>query len=308
MEKLIPKISKALLKKELTRARFVKDTNFGKNEIYIIDELSAPNVLREIGRLREVSFRAAGGGTGKSLDLDRYDTGANAFKQLLVWNPSDEDIVGGYRFVHCKELPLDEQGQVQTPTSKLFHYSEEFIREYIPVTIELGRSFVQPEYQPARNMRKGLYSLDNLWDGLGAVATENPDVEYFFGKITMYTQSDVLAREAIVYFLRKNFPNPDKLVVPHDPVELKTPTDVFEKIFTGHNYDENYKLLQQYVRSRNENIPPLVNAYMNLSSTMRFFGTAINHGFGEVEESGIILKIGDIYSEKKDRHIHGIVK
>lgn len=308
MEKLIPKISKALLKKELTRARFVKDTNFGKNEIYIIDELSAPNVLREIGRLREVSFRAAGGGTGKSLDLDRYDTGANAFKQLLVWNPSDEDIVGGYRFVHCKELPLDEQGQVQTPTSKLFHYSEEFIREYIPVTIELGRSFVQPEYQPARNMRKGLYSLDNLWDGLGAVATENPDVEYFFGKITMYTQSDVLAREAIVNFLRKNFPDPDKLVVPHDPVELKTPEDVFEKIFTGHNYDENYKLLQQYVRSRNENIPPLVNAYMNLSSTMRFFGTAINHGFGEVEESGIILKIGDIYSEKKDRHIHGIVK
>jgi hypothetical protein len=308
MEELIPKIDSALLKKELTRDKFVKNTNFGKNEIYIIDEQSAPNVLREIGRLREVSFRAAGGGSGKSIDLDRYDIGANAFKQLLVWNPADEDIVGGYRFVHCKELPIDEQGQVKTPTSKLFHYSEKFIREYIPVTIELGRSFVQPEYQPARNMRKGIYSLDNLWDGLGAVATENPDVKYFFGKITMYAHSDLLAREAIVYFLRKNFPDPDKLVVPHDPVGLKTPEQVFEKVFTGQNYDENFKLLQQFVRRHNENIPPLVNAYMNLSSTMRFFGTAINHGFGEVEESGIIINISDIYSEKKDRHIHGIVK
>ncbi|MCK9271177.1 MAG: GNAT family N-acetyltransferase [Bacteroidales bacterium] len=308
MEELIPKTDRALLKKELTKDKFVKDTNFGKNEIYIIDEQSAPNVLRELGRLREVSFRASGGGTGKSLDLDRYDMGANAFKQLLVWNPANEDIVGGYRFKHCKELPLDEHGQVQTPTSKLFYYSEKFIREYIPVTIELGRSFVQPEYQPSRNMRKGMYSLDNLWDGLGAVATQNPDVEFFFGKITMYAHSDLLAREAIVFFLKKYFPDPDKLVVPHDPVELKTPEEVFEKIFTGNNYDENYKLLQQYVRSRNENIPPLVNAYMNLSSTMRFFGTAINHGFGEVEESGIILKIGDIYSEKKDRHIHGLVK
>ncbi|HZK08293.1 MAG TPA: GNAT family N-acetyltransferase [Bacteroidales bacterium] len=308
MEELIPKIDRALLKKELTRDKFVKETNFGKNEVYIIDEQSAPNVLREIGRLREVSFRAAGGGTGKSLDLDRYDIGEHAFKQLLVWNPADEDIVGGYRFVHCKELPIDEQGQVQTPTSKLFRYSKKFIREYIPVTIELGRSFVQPEYQPARNMRKGIYSLDNLWDGLGAVATKNTDVEYFFGKITMYAHSDLLAREAIVYFLKKYFPDPDKLVVPHDPVELKTPEEVFEKIFTGKSYEENFKLLQQYVRSHNENIPPLVNAYMNLSSTMRFFGTAVNHGFGEVEESGIILKIGDIYSEKKDRHIHGILK
>ena len=308
MEELIPKTDRALLKKELTKNKFVKDTNFGKNDIYIIDEQSAPNVLRELGRLREVSFRASGGGTGKSVDLDRYDTGANAFKQLLVWNPANEDIVGGYRFKHCKELPLDEHGQVQTPTSKLFYYSEKFIREYIPVTIELGRSFAQPEYQPSRNMRKGMYSLDKLWDGLGAVATQNPDVEFFFGKITMYAHSDLLAREAIVFFLKKYFPDPDKLVVPHDPVELKTPEEVFGKIFTGNNYDENYKLLQQYVRSRNENIPPLVNAYMNLSSTMRFFGTAINHGFGEVEESGIILKIGDIYSEKKNRHIHGLVK
>ena len=308
MEELIPKIDRALLKKELTRDKFVKETNFGKNEVYIIDEQSAPNVLREIGRLREVSFRAAGGGTGKSLDLDRYDIGEHAFKQLLVWNPADEDIVGGYRFVHCKELPIDEQGQVQTPTSKLFRYSKKFIREYIPVTIELGRSFVQPEYQPARNMRKGIYSLDNLWDGLGAVATKNTDVEYFFGKITMYAHSDLLAREAIVYFLKKYFPDPRKLQVPHNPVGLKKPEEVFEKIFTGKSYEENFKLLQQYVRSHNENIPPLVNAYMNLSSTMRFFGTAVNHGFGEVEESGIILKIGDIYSEKKDRHIHGILK
>lgn len=306
MKEIIPAIDRAVLKQELTRERFIRYTNFGKNEIYIVDVKNAPETLKEIGRLREVTFRAAGGGTGKDCDIDDYDTGNNPFGQLIVWNPVDEQIIGGYRFKHCKELEIDEQGCVKTPTSKLFGYSQKFVREYIPVTIELGRSFVQPDYQPMRNMRKGLYSLDNLWDGLGALVLENPDVEYLFGKITMYRHTDLLARESIIYFLRKFFPDPEKLVYPHDPVLLKTNPEVFEKIFTGADYDENYKLLQHLVRSRKENIPPLVNAYMNLSSTMKFFGTALNRSFGDVEESGIIIKIADIYSAKKDRHLEHI--
>ncbi len=306
MKEIIPAIYRDILKKELNNDRFVRYTNFGKNEIYIVDANNSPETLKEIGRLREVTFRAAGGGTGKDADIDAYDVGDNPFGQLIVWNPEDEEIVGGYRFKHCSELEIDGNGQVKTPTSKLFGYSQQFVRDYIPVTIELGRSFVQPEYQPMRNMRKGLYSLDNLWDGLGALVLENPEVKYLFGKITMYRHTDLLAREAIVYFLTRFFPDPDKLVSPHEPVLLETDESVFEAIFTGSNYEENYKFLQQFVRSRNENIPPLVNAYMNLSSTMRFFGTALNENFGDVEESGIIITINDIYSSKKDRHLENI--
>lgn len=308
MKELIPKTDKEIIKNELSRDRFVKYTNFGKNEIYIVDANNAPNTLMEIGRLREVTFREAGGGTGKSYDIDDYDIGDNPFRQLLVWNPKDEEIVGGYRFKHCKELSISDDGTIKTPTSKLFKYSEKFVKEFIPRTIELGRSFVQPNYQPMKNMRKGLYSLDNLWDGLGSLMLENSDVDYLFGKITMYRDSDLLAREAIVYFLLKYFPDNDKLVYPHQPVLLETNTKIFEDIFTKSDYQENYKALQQFVRGRKEFIPPLVNAYMNLSSTMKFFGTSINENFGDVEESGIMITISDIYSEKKDRHLKDVKK
>jgi hypothetical protein len=306
MKEIIPKIDTAILMKELTADRFVRYTNFGGNEIYMVNSKNAPNVMLEIGRLREITFRAAGGGTGKETDIDDYDLGDNSFEQLLVWNPADKAIMGGYRFIHCKNLKFNDDGTVKTPTSKLFSYSEKFIRDYLPKTIELGRSFVQPEYQPTKNMRKGLYSLDNLWDGLGAIVVANPDVEYLFGKITMYRNTDLLAREAIMYFLNRFFPDPEKLVRPHHPVEITTDTEVFERHFTGRTYDENYKLLQQFVRKRGQQIPPLVNAYMNLSSSMKTFGTALNQNFGDVEETGIMIAIADIYPEKKDRHIKNI--
>ena len=264
--------------------------------------------MLEIGRLREVTFRDASGGTGKEADIDLYDTGENPFQQLLVWDPVDEEVIGGYRFIHCKNLEIDADGFVKTPTSKLFKYSEKFIRNYLPFTIELGRSFVQPEYQPMKNMRKGMYSLDNLWDGLGAAVLANPDVKYLFGKITMYRSSDLLAREAVMYFLNRFFPDPDKLVYPHQPVKITTKAEVFEKIFTGDNYDENYKHLQRFVRNRGETIPPLVNAYMNLSMTMKTFGTALNKNFGDVEESGILITISDIYPEKRDRHLNDNIR
>ena len=306
MKEIIPKIDREVLKKELNAGRFVRYSNYGKNEIYVIDSNNSPNVLHEIGRLREVTFRDASGGTGKEMDIDAYDMGENPFQQLLVWNPKDEEIVGGYRFIHGNKIKIDEDGNVKTPTSKLFNYSKKFIDEYLPVTIELGRSFVQPAYQPMKNIRKGMYSLDNLWDGLGAISKANPDIKYLFGKITMYRSTDLLAREAIMYFLNRFFPDPDALVYPHNPVKITTDEKVFQNIFTGNTYNENYKLLQQFVRSRGETIPPLVNAYMNLSSTMKTFGTSINEGFGDVEESGIMITIADIYPEKKDRHLTNI--
>jgi hypothetical protein len=303
MEEIIPRIEREILRKELNKERFVRNTNFSKNQIYIVDSNNSPNVMLELGRLREITFRDASGGTGKSVDIDEYDIGEIPFQQLLVWNPEDEEIIGGYRFIHCKNLKINENGTVNTPTSHLFKYSPVFVRDYLPVTIELGRSFVQPDYQPAKNLRKGLYALDNIWDGLGAIIQQYPDIQYFFGKITMYLQTDLLAREAITWFLHTFFPDPDHLVCPYHSVILQTSPSFFEQLFVGKNYDENYKILQQFVRTRKEAIPPLVNTYMNLSATMKVFGTSLNTGFGEVEETGIMVKIADIFASKKDRHL-----
>ena len=302
METIIQPVSKELLEKELTSDKLLRQTNNGNNEIYITTAEDSPNVMEEIGRLREVTFREAGGGTGKATDIDDYDRGENAFKQMIVWDPRDKAIIGGYRFIHCKNVKVKD-GKVYSPTSKLFAYSEKFIREYLPYTIELGRSFVQPDYQPTYNLRKGMYALDNLWDGIGALIIENPDIKYLFGKVTMYPHFDSFARDMILFFLHKYFPDPENLIYPRKPLEIKTETKILESIFVGANYKEDYKTLVQRVRKLGMNVPPLVNAYMNLSSSMKTFGTSLNPNFGNVEETGILVTIDDIYHHKKERHV-----
>jgi len=303
MKTIIPAIDKHILEQELNSDTFLRNTNNAQNEIYILNEKSAPNVIREIGRLREVTFRDAGGGTGKEIDLDSYDSGENAFMQMIVWDPIDKEIVGGYRYVHCKNLKIDKKNNVSSPTANLFKYNQSFIDNYFIKTIELGRSFVQPLYQPTFNLRRGMYALDNLWDGLGALVIEHPDVEYLFGKVTMYQDFDKFARDIILFFLNKYFPDNENLIVPLNPLQRHTNDKILNNIFTGCNYDENYKIMVQKVRKLGENIPPLFNAYMNISSTMKTFGTALNDHFGNVEETGILITVDDIYDVKKDRHV-----
>lgn len=302
METIIPPVDKSLLTKELNKDTFLRDTNNGNNEIYVVSERTAPNVMREIGRLREITFRDAGGGTGKSLDLDEYDGGAHPFLQMILWDPRDKEIMGGYRYIHCKDLEVSEDYKVSSPTADLFTYSEKFIKEYFPHTIELGRSFVQPLYQPHYNLRKGMYALDNLWDGIAALLVENNDVDYLFGKVTMYPDFDRLGRDMILFFMHKYFPDDEGLITPVKALKLTTSDKILNNVFSGDNYQEDYKILINKVRKLGENVPPLFNAYMNLSSTMKTFGTALNDHFGHVEETGILVTVEDIYDIKKERH------
>ncbi len=302
MQPVIPPVDRLLIEQELNADTFIRHTNNGDNLLYIVNIHNAPNTLREIGRLREVTFRAAGGGTGLDCDLDELDTCENCYEQLIVWNPADREIVGGYRLIRC-EKARNAQGKYHLATMELFSFSEKFENEYLPVTIELGRSFVQPAYQPSASNRKGLFSLDNLWDGLGALVVDNPDIKYFFGKVTTYRHFNVTARDYILQFMDHYFPDPDNLVWPHHPVERKTSVASLEAELAGQNYKDGHRILNQHIRNLGENIPPLVNAYMNLSGTMRNFGTAINNEFGDVDETGILVKIADIYDSKKERHV-----
>lgn len=303
MEEIIPRIPRELLLSELTPEKKLRTTNKSGNEIYIVTWQDSPNVVRELGRLREIAFRAAGGGTGLSMDLDEFDTMENPYKQLLVWDPEAQEILGGYRYLLGSEVKLDDNGQPILATSHMFRFSEKFVREYLPYTIELGRSFVTLEYQSSRMGTKGLFALDNLWDGLGALTVIMPDVRYFFGKFTMYPSYDRMARDMILYFLKVYFSDPDSLILPMKPLSLWHDECIFEKLFAGNDFKQDYRVLNREVRNLGYNIPPLVNAYMGLSPTMKLFGTAINDEFGDVEETGILIAVDEILEEKRVRHI-----
>lgn len=307
-EEIIQPIDKKLLKAELTPDRQLRLTNKSHNQIFIVTAHNAPNVMREIGRLREIAFRTAGGGTGKSMDIDEYDTCSNCYKQLIVWNPDADEIIGGYRYLCGTDWQLDENGQPKLATSHLFSFSQKFLTDYMPYTVELGRSFVALEYQNVRANTKSIFALDNLWDGLGALTVINPSVKYFFGKMTMYPSYIRRGRDMILYFLDKHFGDKDKLIVPKKPLSIETSPSELEQLFRGKDFKENYRILNKEIRLLGYNIPPLVNAYMGLSPTMKLFGTAINYGFGDVEETGILIAVDEILEEKRVRHIDSFIK
>ena len=307
-QEIIQPIAKETLKSELTSERQLRMTNKSHNEIYIVTAHDSPNVMKEIGRLREIAFREAGGGTGKSMDIDEFDTCENCYKQLIVWNPEAEEIIGGYRYLVGNEWDYDDKGQPILATSHMFHFSERFIKEYAPWTIELGRSFVSLPYQSSRMGAKSLFALDNLWDGLGALTVIKPNVKYFFGKMTMYPSYIRKGRDMILYFLKKYFDDKDKLIIPMKPLIIETDPAEFQTLFSGNSFKEDYKILNSEIRKLGYNIPPLVNAYMSLSPTMKLFGTAINYGFGDVEETGILIAMEEIFEEKRVRHIDSFIK
>ena len=307
-QEIISPVSKELLKSELTRERQLRMTNKSNNEIYVVTAHQAPNVMREIGRLREIAFREAGGGTGKEVDIDEFDTCENCYKQLIVWNPDEEEIIGGYRYLMGTDWELDDQGQPILATSHMFHFSEKFLRDYMPYTVELGRSFVSLEYQNVQKNTKSIFALDNLWDGLGALTVLFPNLKYFFGKMTMYPSYVRKGRDMILYFLKKHFDDKENLITPMKPLVLESDPDELERLFSGNNFKEDYRILNSEVRKMGYNIPPLVNAYMGLSPTMKLFGTAINYGFGDVEETGILIAVDEILEQKRVRHIDSFIK
>ncbi len=301
-EHIIPPVDRELIKSELTKDRFVANTNKGNNEIYIVNHQNSPNVLKEIGRLREEAFRSGGGGTGKSLDLDSYDLSERPYQQLLVFSPEDEEIIGGYRFIDCDTATNPDTGDIELSTANYFKFSQKFIDEYLPYTIELGRSWVQPMYQPSVNPRKGLFALANIWDGLSNIIDLYPNSKYFFGKVTMYPDYNSDARDLLLFFMHHYFPDKEDLLEPIHPLDSQPDVARLTRIFKGLEFADGFRLLQRMIRDKDESIPPLLNIYMNISPSMKTFGTAVNPDFGHVEETGILVTIEDIYEETRARH------
>ncbi|MBQ5752007.1 MAG: GNAT family N-acetyltransferase [Bacteroidaceae bacterium] len=309
MEEIIAPVPKELIRAELTEEKRLRYTNRSNNEIYIVTAAEAPNVMREVGRLREIAFRAAGGGTGKSMDIDEFDTMEVPYKQLVVLNPDNDDIIGGYRYIYGQDVRYNEQGEPIIATAHgMFQFSEKFLKEVLPYTLELGRAFVALEYQSTRMGSKSLFALDNLWDGLGALTVVIPGVKYFYGKVTMYPSYLTQARDMILYFLKKHFPDKEGLVTPVTPLQLETPEEELHKIFDKENFKEDYRILKQEVHKLGLSIPPMVNAYMGLSPTMKIFGTAVNYDFGNVEETGLLIAVDELQDSTRVRYIESFMR
>lgn len=304
MKETIAPIDRDILKAELNSDRFLRPTNKAQNEIYVVDAHNSPNVMLEIGRLRELSFRSGGGGTGAEIDTDKYDYMDKPYKQLIVWDPEAEEIVGGYRFLTGQDVELDENGQPKFVMSHLFKFSPKFISEFMPYSIELGRAFVQPDYQTAKMGNKSLFALDNLWDGLGALIHSNKNARYFVGKVTIYNDYPVIARELIYEYMFRYFPDPDKLINPKNEVKVSLEGEKMARsLFSGNDAASDYKILQKAVRKEGETIPPLFNAYIGLSDTMRMFGSVLDHDFGSTYETGILVTMADLLETKRKRYI-----
>lgn len=304
MKPIIPPVDRKIIKQELTPELFFRPTNKAHNEIYVVTAHNAPNVMREIGRLRELSFRSGGGGTGEEIDTDEYDYMEKPYYQLIVWDPIAEEIIGGYRYLPGSEVGFDENGQPKFVMSHLFNFSEKFIKEYIPHTIELGRAFVQPDYQTSKMGTKSLFALDNLWDGLGALIHSIKGARYFIGKVTIYNSYPTIARELIYEYVSRYFPDPDGLIRPHEIVNVSESTKLLaKKIFVDKDPSTDYKALQKAVRIEGETIPSMFHAYIGLTDTMRVFGSIFDPSFGSVYETGIMVTMEDLLEAKKIRYI-----
>lgn len=305
MEKIIDPIPVEILKQELTPDKKLTDTNKGHNELYIVTWQDSPNVTTEIGRLRELTFRTAGGSTGNAIDLDEYDKMDNPYKQLVVWDPDSEAILGGYRFLLGFEATFDENGQPILASAHQFTFSEKYIKEYLPHVVELGRLFVAPEYQSSKAGAKCIFALDNLWDGLAAIIMRNPSILYYFGKATIYPSYDKISRDLIYYYLWKHFTDEQKLLRPWDEANVmpETPTELMDLILTSDDVQEDYKLLRNAVRRRGTSIPPNLNAFITVTPNLLMCGTAINRPMHNIEDTALLIPFDEIYYDKKARHV-----
>ena len=307
MQPIIPHVETKILLQEL-EGHLLRPSNKANNLIYDITAHECPNVMREIARLREISYRDGGGATGLEMDIDDMDTMPRPYHQLIVWDPVNQQIIGGYRYLlgSDAELRPNELGEMQPyiTSAHLFHYSERFIREYLPNTIEFGRAFVQPMYQKREMGVKALFALDNIWDGIGAIMHNNPQLRWMIGKVTIYPDYNATARELIYNYLERFHKGEKGLFEPYNLLPLQQ----IETPFTGTDPQENYHILQHAVREQGTVIPPMFSAYLNITNELQFFGNAVNDELSNVFETGIMVDLDTVYQEKKERYITPYIK
>lgn len=157
--------------------------------------------------------------------------------------------------------------------------------------------------------RKALFALDNLWDGIGGLVATSPDVKYLAGKVTIYSSSPDMSRKAMIYYLDRFFGDKENLLTSKRKEECSAEEKAFfDGMFNAPDAKENYKILNAYVKSLGDNIPPLIHSYIELSSSMRTFGTTLDPDFGDAYDTAMIITLADVYEPKRKRYIDSMYK
>jgi putative hemolysin len=283
---------KGEIKKELKNSEFLGETADGK-KIYLYQNSDESVILKEIGRLRELTFRKVKEGTGKKRDLDRYD---KYYKHIILWDDENLEIIGSYRIGTGAEI-YEQYGIKGFYSNTLFDFSRRF-EKLLPFSIELGRSFVQPKYWGSR-------ALDCLWQGIGKYLKNNPQIKYMFGPVSISSAMPKTAQNLIIYYHDLYYGNKDALVKAKNPFILKKrEIDEMEEIFCGYDRNKDFFILKEQLKEYNISIPTLYKHYTGLCENhgVQFLGYNIDKYFNDCIDSMILVEIDKINEKKKKRY------
>jgi hypothetical protein len=294
---IIDPIDPLVLEEEL-KSQFCMDSlNRGNMQLYLVDGCKAPSVMREVGRLREIAFRGGGGGTGLSCDMDRFDTDPDlGFRQLICWDSEEKEIMGGYRVIAGHLCHIKADGQPDMPSAHLFHFSEPFVKDMLPLTMELSRSFIVEKHQRlSENARRNIFTLDHLFSGL-SFFTGMEKIQFIFGKVTFYPSYPTEAFSMLEGFLKK-YCLDKELVVPHSPYVVPDWADA-DKVLIHNDYMEDFRALRRAMTQKGYFIPPILSSYIKMFKHITSFGAAVNDEFGDVVEMGFMTQVDEVIPER----------
>lgn len=279
------------LKQELKKGKLLGETKDGK-KIFLFDYIKDSALIREIGRLREFTFRKVGEGSGEKRDNDKYD---KIYRHLILWDDEKLEIVGAYRIGETNSIL--ETGK-ELYTESLFHYKKEH-KESLVDAIELGRSFVQPAFWGSR-------ALDYLWQGIGAYLKHNPHIKTMFGPVSIPANFSSSAKETLVYFYTRYYGSTKSDVTSKNPFTIsRNRQKELEEIFTGENYKENFTILRDQLTQMNASVPTLYKQYSELCEDggVVFSDFGIDPEFGNCIDGFIIVDVRKIKEIKRKRYI-----
>jgi putative hemolysin len=294
---VIQPVDKQKIKMQLNNSEFIGQTTDGK-KIYLVNYSNGQDVVREIARLREITFRKVGEGTGRSKDFDSYD---KHYKHLILWDDDNLEIVGAYRFAFGQEV-LNNIGVQGFYTSSLFDFSEDFVK-IIPHSIELGRSFIQSKYWNSM-------ALDYLWQGIGKVLLNNTQIRYLFGPVSMSNNYSEEAKNLIVYFFSKWFSKNDNLVLPKNKFSLSDKKiNELKELFNLNNYEQELRILKSQLKILGFSVPVLFKQYSDICHRegVNFVDFSTDPDFNNCIDAFIILDINFIKEAKKIRYLKQMV-
>lgn len=282
------------LREELRLAEKIGESPDGK-KIYLVNHQQAPSLMREIGRLREYTFRMVDEGTGNKRDTDRYD---RHYQHIVLWDDDALEVVGAYRIADCART-VEEHSTDGLYMNELCYLHTNFKAYYLPHAVELGRSFVQPRYW-------GSNALDYLWHGIGSYLKQHPEIRYMYGPVTVSHTYPKAAKNALVYFYSLYFKQASMLLQGREPYRLSdAEKETLETIFSGEDYDKDFKILRNYLKALNVSVPTLFKQYSELCEAGGFqvadFG--VDRDFGNCVDCYVIADVTMIKEKKRVRYI-----